>query len=95
MFAIVRVDMKSRTVSLIGYSGSVQHYVDDGKAPPAPGIGMGPGGAGTNVAATPQPVFMQPPNGPGAIPPNVRLPLIRRVELQPAPAIPVAPRAEK
>jgi outer membrane protein assembly factor BamB/tetratricopeptide (TPR) repeat protein len=36
MFASFQLDLKSRTINLIGFSGSVQHYVDDGKAPPPP-----------------------------------------------------------
>ncbi len=38
MFSTLRIDMKARTVSLIGFGGSIQHYVDEGKgAPPAQG----------------------------------------------------------
>ena len=68
----------------------------DGKAPPAPGVGMAPSGPGTNVAATPERVFMLPPNG-GPVPaPPVRPGVvIRRIELQPAPPVQVAPRVEK
>ena len=34
MFAMYQMDLKSRTINLIGYQDSVQHYVDDGKGPP-------------------------------------------------------------
>ena len=49
MFAQLQIDLKARTVNLIGPSNSVQHYVDDGKGPPPmpqggamlnPGIGQ-------------------------------------------------------
>ena len=35
MYMMYQIDLKARTVNLIGYSGSVQHYVDEGKGPPA------------------------------------------------------------
>jgi outer membrane protein assembly factor BamB/tetratricopeptide (TPR) repeat protein len=34
MFSAFQMDLKSRTINLIGFSGSVQHYLDDGKGPP-------------------------------------------------------------
>jgi outer membrane protein assembly factor BamB len=34
MFSSLQLDLKSRTINLIGLSISVQHYVDDGKGPP-------------------------------------------------------------
>jgi len=44
MFSLLQLDLKARTVNLIGFSGSVQHYVDDGKGPPPqPGAMLNPG----------------------------------------------------
>jgi outer membrane protein assembly factor BamB len=43
MFTSVQVDPKNRTITLIGFGGSVQHYVDEGKgAPPVPGAMLNP-----------------------------------------------------
>lgn len=84
MFFAFQVDHKTRTVNLIGFSGAVQHYVDDGKGPPpapqgamlqpgdagAPPVGFGgPNGFG---GMAPPPIGFQPPNGfqPGMFPPN-------------------------
>lgn len=57
------------TFSAVGYGGSVQHYIDDGKGtPPMPkGVGTGPGGPGG----------VRPPIRPGVqpiLPPGVRVP---------------------
>jgi len=35
MFSMFQIDLKSRTINLISYSQSVQHFVDEGKGPPA------------------------------------------------------------
>jgi hypothetical protein len=35
-FAALQIDLKSRTINLVGDSGSVQHFVDEGKGPPMP-----------------------------------------------------------
>ncbi len=61
MFSTLQVDMKARTLNLIGFSGSVQHYVDDGKGPPPMGgAQLNPARSGTDVAMQ-NPV---PPDGP-------------------------------
>lgn len=50
MFSTLQMDMKARTLTLVGYGGSVQHYVDDGKAPPpVQGAQLNRGG-GTDIA---------------------------------------------
>ncbi|HZZ79968.1 MAG TPA: PQQ-binding-like beta-propeller repeat protein [Gemmataceae bacterium] len=99
MFSTVQIDMKARTLNLIGFSGSVQHYVDDGKGPPpAQGAGMAPGGnqPGTNVAApfAADPAGVLVPINGGVLPPNGRLPLIRR-QLQPVAPPVVVPKVQK
>ncbi|MSQ94099.1 MAG: hypothetical protein EXR98_06030 [Gemmataceae bacterium] len=35
MFSAFHLDPRTRTLNLLGFSGSVQHYIDDGKGPPA------------------------------------------------------------
>jgi outer membrane protein assembly factor BamB len=83
MYFGYQMDLKGRTINLMGYSGTVQHYIDDGKgAPPAPGGAMltpGQGPGGTDVPAN----IAFPPNG--VIPPNViqpiRPPVIRRLDI--------------
>src|ERR1019366_6828829 len=34
MFSSLQLDLKARTINLIGFSTSVQHYIDEGKGPP-------------------------------------------------------------
>jgi outer membrane protein assembly factor BamB len=34
MFALFQIDSKARAVRLIGYTNSVEHYIDEGKGPP-------------------------------------------------------------
>src|SRR5205823_2196136 len=73
-FALFQMDLKARTINLIGYSGSVQHYVDDGKGPPPnpQGAMLQPGGLKDGTSNTV--VVGQPgvaPNGqllPGQLP---------------------------
>jgi hypothetical protein len=74
MFSAFRMDLKSRTINLIGFSGSVQHYVDDGKGPPQipQGAMLNPGlQDGTSTTLLVNPGFM-PPNG--FAPPGIILP---------------------
>jgi outer membrane protein assembly factor BamB/tetratricopeptide (TPR) repeat protein len=93
MFATFQVDLKTRTVNLIGFSGSVQHYVDDGKAPPPVGAMLQPGG-NTTATVFPNISGIVPPNGqlpPGAIPlPNLRINrrIVEAVPIQELPANP-------
>ncbi len=62
-FAALQIDLKSRTISLMGPSGSVQHYVDEGKGPPplpAGAMNMPKRQEDTDLIQFPQPVL--PPN---------------------------------
>ena len=60
-----QIDLKSRTINLIGFSGSIQHYVDDGKGPPPM-----PQGAQLNPGVNQPIIAGQPFPGGGFIPPN-------------------------
>ena len=103
-FVSLQTDSKSRTVNLIGMSGaqSIQHYIDEGKGPPAYPLGaMAPreggiqdGTSNTIVLGDPKMGFV-PPNGffpPNGIPANpfggIRQ---MRVPVQPIIDLPVAP----
>lgn len=99
MFSTLQIDMKARTMNLIGYGGSVQHYVDDGKGPPPmQGAGLNPGnpaGVGTNIASP----FGVPFGGPDA-PVELVLPGARRViranvEIEAQPVLPLVPPLKK
>jgi outer membrane protein assembly factor BamB/tetratricopeptide (TPR) repeat protein len=89
------VDSKGGSISMVGYGGSVQHYVDDGRPQPAvpPGAGMlpgGPPGGGPMIGGGgfPPPIML-PPVG-GQVPPNGRLPIIRRaIDEVPPPPLPL------
>jgi hypothetical protein len=61
-FALLQLDLKSRTINLIGngWTKSVQHYVDDGKGAPA----IAPQGGAMLAPQPGQPGFA----GPGFIP---------------------------
>jgi hypothetical protein len=53
LFVFLQLDMKSRSVFLVGYSGSVRLYVDDGKgAPPLPQFGALGGNPGAEHTLT-------------------------------------------
>lgn len=85
-------DPRSGTLTLLGFQGSLQHFVDDGRRPaPAPGAVSDAG----NTPVYPPVPFTGPPLPPGVLPPQVmpqpgiRLPInvrppIRRIDL-PAP----------
>jgi outer membrane protein assembly factor BamB len=76
-FTVFQTDLKTRTINLIGFSGSVQHYVDDGKAPPpVPGAMRNPGNpfdatteqarilrGAINQDVGQKKIFMLPPDG--------------------------------
>lgn len=89
MFSSLQIDMKNRTVNLVGFGGSVQFYVDDGKGPPPiQGAQLNPGNAGgTDIATMPK---MNPPNVPVAapLPANMPLPVNVRVPRVPQPNVP-------
>ena len=96
MFSNLRIDMKARTVSLVGFGGSIQFYVDEGKGPPPiQGAQLNPMVDGTNVA-------ISPPGNPGNGPvfgPILANPLNRQNGrapriVQPMPAIEVPPPAK-
>ncbi|MSQ93449.1 MAG: hypothetical protein EXR98_02710 [Gemmataceae bacterium] len=74
MFSGFQMDLKKRTINLIGFSGSVQHYIDDGKGPPAlPGSGMlNPGDIRDGTSNT---IVLPNINNPGFLPPNGLLPV--------------------
>jgi len=80
MFFAYLMDTKARTINLIGFSGTVQHYIDDGKQPAAPGGAMlnpGTGPGGIAVQPVPQPQIGIAPRPPVLIRPQPRiLPLI-------------------
>lgn len=73
MFSGLQVDAKSRTINLVGLSGSVQHYIDDGKGPPAFPLGAmnapAPNPPGKQVGFAPPPVL--PLNQ--FLPPQIRI----------------------
>jgi hypothetical protein len=55
-FTALQIDLKSRTINLVGASGSVQFYVDEGKGPPAyPQGAMNGAGNGDRLTAYPNP----------------------------------------
>lgn len=77
LFSGFRIDPKNRTVNLIGNfgAGSIQHYIDDGKGPPAlprQGTMINPGLNPPGLVGGPG-AMPFPPNGIG-LPPNFRLP---------------------
>ena len=87
MFNTFQIDLKTRTVNLVGYSGAVQHYINNGKAPPpiAPqGAMLAPGGGAGFAPGVP--VGMLPPNG--ILPPNGR-PVIRQIVEQRIQVVPL------
>jgi hypothetical protein len=98
MFAQFQIDLKGRTVNLIGPSNSVQHYVDDGKGPPPNpqgGAMLNPGAGQPTPVGVANP-FIFPPNGilppNGPLPPNFRInPRLveRNVQIIPIPDLPV------
>jgi hypothetical protein len=87
------VDLKSRTINLIGFSGSVQHYVDDGKGPPQipQGAMLNPGHRdGTSSTL----LLRENPLNPGFMPAGgLRRPVwIDEVHVLPAPELPLNPK---
>jgi outer membrane protein assembly factor BamB len=100
------IDLKSRTVNLLGLSGGVQHYVDEGKGPPPiqqgaqlnpgaqPGLPPGFGFGGPIQGNFNVPIQGQPAPV-GVIQGNFNVPIIRRIverQVQPPPLeLPVAP----
>lgn len=60
-FSALQVDGKTRTINLIGASGSVQHYIDDGKGPPPGAIGALEGGRNDATLTTIPPAPGLPP----------------------------------
>lgn len=91
-FALLQMDLKSRTINLISYQKSVQHYVDDGKGPPPipQGAMLNPGGVSDGTSNT---IVLQPNVG-GLLPPNavpgpaIRLRFADDVELIPVQQLP-------
>ena len=92
MFALYQIDLKSRTINLVGYQLSVQHYLDEGKGPPAMpqgGAMLNPvprDGAGTTVLL--KDGLLMPPNvvfPPNGLNPPVRI--MRRPVFQDLPPI--------
>jgi hypothetical protein len=83
MFFAYQMDAKARTINLIGFSGTVQHYVDDGKGPPAVqgGAMLNPGSQPSTDGGVTFPPL--PPNG---IAPVVRPPILIRPRLNVLPA---------
>jgi hypothetical protein len=82
MFFAYHMDMKARTINLIGFSGTVQHYVDDGKGPPpaAQGGAMLNPGAGPGNLMVP---LVRPPNGINPVElPNIGI-IRRRINIAP------------
>jgi hypothetical protein len=62
-FSALLVDAKSRTINLVGMSGSVQHYVDEGKGPPAFPVGRnGLFGEPNGLYGLPNPYLQYLPN---------------------------------
>jgi outer membrane protein assembly factor BamB len=93
MFTTFQVDLKSRTINLIGFSGSVQHYVDDGKGPPQipQGAMLNPGHRdGTSSTL----LLRENPLNPGFMPAGgLRRPVwIDEVHVLPAPELPLNPK---
>jgi hypothetical protein len=97
MFTALQMDLKTRTINLIGFARTVQHYIDDGKGPPPAqgalnmpaginqgnfGYGSAPAGVGQAVPPRPVPVPV----------PNVR---IRANGVQVLPAQVLPPIADK
>ena len=97
MFSAFQMDLKSRTINLIGFSKSVQHYVDDGKgAPQIPqGAMLHPGrldGASSTLLLREDPLvpgFM--PAG-GFVPGGGRPLWINEVQVLPVPDLPLNPK---
>ena len=82
MFSAMLMDVKSRTVNLVGFSSvpAVQHYLDDGKGPPPmpQGAMLNPGGVDPKKLAAD---FLPPPLGFGGNPGLVPLPLNGRIRI--------------
>ncbi|MCI0462193.1 MAG: hypothetical protein L0Z62_35015 [Gemmataceae bacterium] len=81
-FYAFTIDMKAGTINMIGYNGTVQHYVDDGRKRPDDNRGAGP-----VPGPLPKPGGVRPigdPFGPGGVvPPDRRPPIKGRPGLQP------------
>ena len=94
MFSAFQMDVKTRTINLIGFSGSVQHYVDDGKGPPPnPGSGMiNPGQFPEGASNT---IVLPNPGNPGLVPannlPRAGVRVMRVPQPVPLPVLPVLP----
>ncbi len=91
-FYAYQMDLKSRTINLIGYSGAVQHYVDDGKGPPPNAGVMNPGGIQDGTGNS---ILMHPPNvgfGPNGL--NVLAPAGGQIPIRIRPRIEVVPPIE-
>ncbi len=88
MFTLFQLDLKSRSVNLVGFGGAVQHYIDDGKAPPPlRGAMLAPNGgdvAGFNPVNPPFNPAVGNPAFPGNLPPAVIRQPIRRAVVPPA-----------
>lgn len=84
MFSTFQIDLKTRSVNLIGLGGAVQHYIDDGKAPPPLQGAMlnAPGGFAGNPAFPPDdPKLIANPVFPGIVQPVIRVPIRKAAPL--------------
>ena len=98
-FYAFNLDLKNGTLNMIGFSGTIQHYIDDGRKPAdVPGMNVGaaysPYGPYGNLANPYAP--MAQPGAIGGMPANpINGVIIRRLPLQPVPVQPVAPVPKK